>query len=303
MPASQCGVWPAFWAYGSDWPAGGEVDIIEGANTAHNNIISAHTTDGCSLDASSNFTGVQRNTDCYIGNDNVGCGYNPPSSDTSSYGDGFNAVGGGVYAMAWDSDEIRVWHFPRGEIPLDIITKTPSPDSWGSPQAAFGGNSCDVDNYFSDMRIVLNINFCGDYGSAIWGIEDTCDTYASTCSEYVAENPTAFANAYWEVNSIDVYTFDANADPQPTTTTVMTSLSTTTVFVNGTTSASVVVADPTATAGPANPTSIADYAYLGCFNSSSNFTTFQTVQDSDSMTLETCVDLCGNTTYAGVFER
>lgn len=33
----------AVWMYGPNWPNNGEVDIIEGANTAHKNLMSAHT--------------------------------------------------------------------------------------------------------------------------------------------------------------------------------------------------------------------------------------------------------------------
>lgn len=148
------------WAYGEEWPEGGELDIIEGANTAHKNIISAHTGPGCFQDSSSQadlFTGAQRNEDCYVGDQNIGCGYNPPGTDASSYGDGFNAVGGGVYAMEWDSDYIKVWHFARGEIPADIGNKAPNPENWGKPQGVFGSDRCDVDEYFKDMSLVINI--------------------------------------------------------------------------------------------------------------------------------------------------
>lgn len=83
----------------------------------------------------------------------------PPPSDTNSYGDSFNAVGGGVYAMLWSATELRVWHFARGAIPPDLTSKTPDPSGWGTPQALFGGSSgaCDVDKHFADMSIVLNI--------------------------------------------------------------------------------------------------------------------------------------------------
>ena len=32
MPTG-CGTWPAFWSNGPDWPAGGEIDIVEGTYT------------------------------------------------------------------------------------------------------------------------------------------------------------------------------------------------------------------------------------------------------------------------------
>ncbi|CAJ0549326.1 Ff.00g029390.m01.CDS01 [Fusarium sp. VM40] len=215
MPISQCGTWPAFWAYGANWPMGGEVDILEGANLAYTNIMSAHTAEGCMLDPadSSLFSGERLGLDCGVGSDNVGCGFRPPESDTSSYGDAFNAIGGGVYAMEWDSEYISIWHFPRGAIPSDIEAKRPDPRRWGIPQSLFGGSKCNVDDYFNDMRIVLNINFCGDYGEGTWRDSETCRSLAPTCREYVANNPTDFQDAYYDVSYIDVYTRIAGSIP------------------------------------------------------------------------------------------
>lgn len=207
------------WAYGPNWPTNGEIDIIEGANNAHRNIISAHTTPGCQLgnDVLSMASGVSQTKNCDVGTTNIGCGMVPSSSDTSSYGDTFNAVGGGIYAMQWDDDYIKVWHFDRSSAPADIAAKKPKPESWGKPQAVFGGESCDVKSHFRDMSIVLNINFCGDYGNAVWAA-DGCSTLAPTCSEWVAKNPAAFANAYWDVNYIDAYVQGAGGSQQPPST-------------------------------------------------------------------------------------
>ncbi|KAF4470761.1 mixed-linked glucanase precursor MLG1 [Fusarium albosuccineum] len=215
MPPSQCGTWPAFWAYGADWPMGGEIDIIEGANLAYTNVMSGHTSEDCMLDPEDEglFSGERRNLDCYVGQANIGCGFNPPASDSSSYGDGFNAANGGVYAMEWDSEYIKIWHFPRGAIPADIEAKKPDPEKWGLPQALFGGSKCDVDKYYSNMNIVLNINFCGDYGEGTWNSFATCKALAPTCKEYVANNPDAFENAYWDVSYIDVYARNASIPP------------------------------------------------------------------------------------------
>lgn len=146
------------WLYGDNWPAGGEIDIIEGVNTAHQNSIAAHTTNGCTLASASEevFTGEKQRTDCATGNENIGCGFGSPANATTAYGDGFNAINGGVYAVDWNHKHIKVWHFERGKIPKDIEDKTPDPTKWKAPVAVFGGSSCDVDSFFKDMRLVIN---------------------------------------------------------------------------------------------------------------------------------------------------
>ncbi|EXF80433.1 mixed-linked glucanase [Colletotrichum fioriniae PJ7] len=157
MPPSVCGLWPAFWMYGPDWPTSGEIDIIEGANQATKNIISGHSTSGCRIPDSPAAAGQPLLLDCESPGttNNAGCNYLPPASDTHTYGDAFNAVGGGVYALEWTSEAISIWHWPRQSIPDDIIAKNPDPSGWGLPSALFGTSTCDVDTYFKDMSIVI----------------------------------------------------------------------------------------------------------------------------------------------------
>lgn len=205
MPPAQCGVWPAFWAYGPDWPNSGEVDMIEGVNTSPRNLISAHTNDGCMLgNAAQMASGAVQSIDCSESAGSVGCGYAPPPSDETSYGESFNTAGGGIYAMQWDGDYIKVWHFDRRSIPRDIIAGKPEPGRWGRPEAVFGGPSCDVDSNFRDLSLVINIDFCGDWGNAVWE-PDGCSALGPSCAAYVAHNPAAFNNTYWEVNYINAY--------------------------------------------------------------------------------------------------
>ncbi|KAH0433604.1 mixed-linked glucanase [Colletotrichum camelliae] len=329
MPPSVCGLWPAFWMYGPDWPASGEIDIIEGANQATVNVVSGHTTSGCTLPDNPAVSGQTLLTDCTSPGttNNAGCNYVPPTSDTHTYGDPFNAVGGGVYALEWTDDAISVWHWPRQSIPADILSKKPDPSGWGLPTALFGTSTCEVDKYFKDMSIVIQTNFCGDYAGNIWGqASDTCNQVAPTCNEYVANNPTAFTSAYWEVNYIDVYQLGlgntTTSIPEPTTTTTVKTTSTvfttvpnpatmshnSTALISTTRpSAAVSTAPPSPSTDPLvperEPAAIDGYAFLGCFGSATGFSTFTAKASATDMTLQKCVDLCTPGKYAGVHQN
>lgn len=114
---------------------------------------------GCTISDTlkSKASGTSHASTCDVGSMNVGCGYDAPANDTTSYGDAFNAAGGGVYAMEWDAEYIKIWHFSRNQIPGDISAKKPMPEEWGLPHAIFGGKSCDVDTHFKNMNLVINI--------------------------------------------------------------------------------------------------------------------------------------------------
>ncbi|KAL3481205.1 concanavalin A-like lectin/glucanase domain-containing protein [Aspergillus californicus] len=208
MPTG-CGTWPAFWILGPNWPNGGEIDIIENVNDATNNLMTLHTGDGCTID-STGFSGSAVTTNCYVQapgqSNNAGCGIQ--SMSAASYGAGFNSNGGGVYATEWTSDAISIWFFPKSGIPSDITAGTPNPASWGTPAARFKGN-CNIDQHFSSSQIIFDITFCGDWAGATWG-SSSCGTLG-TCQNYVANTPSAFTEAYWQINSLKVYQDSAAA--------------------------------------------------------------------------------------------
>jgi hypothetical protein len=87
---------------GPNWPHGGEIDIVEGVNDYTNNQATIHTDVGCTLPSSSSTTlamsgNVVGGTDCAaLTTGNQGCGIRANTSN--SFGAGFNAIGGGVYA-------------------------------------------------------------------------------------------------------------------------------------------------------------------------------------------------------------
>lgn len=206
MPGSIPGIWPAYWMFGSPWPTLGEIDIIEGVNTQTENKITLHTGPGCKITNEGSDQGSTLvNDNCNAGGANEGCGQT--TYDNQNYGDGFNDIGGGVYAMEWTSDHISVWFFKRGRIPQDIQSDNPDPASWGAPSAKFnGGQGCNIDDHFKENNIVFTNTFCGDWAGSpdVWGKNPETSSLGS-CNDYVASNPADFKNAYWLINSIKVY--------------------------------------------------------------------------------------------------
>ncbi|WPH02646.1 Hypothetical protein R9X50_00551100 [Acrodontium crateriforme] len=210
MPVNHCGTWPAFWTLGGgQWPQGGEIDIIEFSNTLHNNIMAMHTSPGCSV-AGADQSGTLITNDCGADSGFTGCGVT--LNNPNNIGNGFNANGGGVYAMEWTSDAVRIWFFPRNAIPSSLINVDPSvrPDTstFGLPVANFAG-SCNVDAFLRDHALVFDIDFCGQWAGNTWSDEgcpmlDPTNGWKS-CNEFVAANPKAFTDAYWEVNSLNIY--------------------------------------------------------------------------------------------------
>lgn len=206
----ECGAWPAHWllAEGVTWPQNGEIDILEGANDQVNNQITLHTAPGCSID-NQGFSGQLVTPNCDVnapGQDkNAGCAIRHPMADSMSFGAGFNAVNGGVYATEWTSQGISVWHFPRADIPADISLGNPDPTSWGLPVAKFAGDGCNIDQHFQNHNIIFDTTFCGDWAGNAWETSLGCKAKAMTCQEYVQNNPEKFIESYWAIRSVKVY--------------------------------------------------------------------------------------------------
>jgi len=196
-----CGIWPAYWTVSAtaSWPNGGEIDVIEGVNLNTENQITLHSGPGCTLNNSQPTSGHILGQQCASSSgSNSGCAYQ--QNDTRSFGAGFNAAGGGVFAHLWNSDGITFWFFARDEIPSDITSGNPDPTTWGEAAAIFPNTGCDIASHFYDHSIVLDTTICGDWAGPAYS-SSGCP---GTCDQIVA-NGTNFANAQWKVNSISVY--------------------------------------------------------------------------------------------------
>ncbi|KAK0328260.1 hypothetical protein LTR54_001947 [Friedmanniomyces endolithicus] len=211
MPANECGVWPAWWMLGSGtWPANGEIDIIECTNNLPNNLMALHTaeTPDCTV-AGADQSGTLLTAKCAAAGGYTGCGVS--ATKPNNIGTPFNQASGGVYAMEWTSTAIRIWFFSRDEVPASMIEANdagPDPNAFGVPVANFQG-SCEIDAHFFNHSIVFDTTFCGSYAGNTWQ-GDGCPLLDPTngwqsCDDFVATNPQAFVDAYWEVNYLKVY--------------------------------------------------------------------------------------------------
>ncbi|KII94428.1 glycoside hydrolase family 16 protein [Plicaturopsis crispa FD-325 SS-3] len=216
MPTG-CATWPAWWMNGPNWPAGGEIDIVEGVNNYTNNQATIHTSQGCSMGSSSSATlaitgSVVGGTDCSAADSgNQGCGVR--SADSTSFGAPFNQNGGGVYAMNWDSTGIKIYFFSRASIPADITAGAPVPSGWGTPMGHWPAGSCDPFKFFSDISAIFDTTLCGDWAGSAWGgtgipgQEQSCAqrTGFSTCEAFVQASGASFSEAYWEVDYVKIF--------------------------------------------------------------------------------------------------
>jgi hypothetical protein len=217
MPAgtadsSGCGLWPAFWMFGPNWPNSGEIDIIEGVNSQASNAVTLHTGPGCSVSNAGSVASTKLVQPNCQGNE--GCTQSTAASN--NFGAGFNAAGGGVYALEWTDDAIKAWFFPRGSDLASQLSSSsssssppPDPSTFGTPLAAFAGGAsganCSIDSHFADQSLVFNTAFCGDWAGKVWADDAACAALADTCEDFVGANPGAFSQAYWLVNGLRVY--------------------------------------------------------------------------------------------------
>lgn len=207
---SGCGTWPALWTTtaGGNWPYGGEIDVYENVNgVGRPDSSTLHTSPGCTMPSSRSMTGTATINDCNVlngANQNAGCGVNL-SGDPNSFGAPLNNNGGGTYAMQRESGGIYVWFWPGSSAPFSATSTTANidPATWGTPHASFPPDSCNVDQYFDAHWITMNIDFCGGFVDAFWQ-QDGCSSHG-TCVEYVANNPGAFTEAYFDLNAVSYW--------------------------------------------------------------------------------------------------
>eukprot|EP00441_Pelagodinium_beii_P045766 CAMPEP_0197623200 /NCGR_PEP_ID=MMETSP1338-20131121/3252_1 /TAXON_ID=43686 ORGANISM="Pelagodinium beii, Strain RCC1491" /NCGR_SAMPLE_ID=MMETSP1338 /ASSEMBLY_ACC=CAM_ASM_000754 /LENGTH=657 /DNA_ID=CAMNT_0043193095 /DNA_START=6 /DNA_END=1979 /DNA_ORIENTATION=- len=227
------GVWPAFWLLNSDmkWPQGGELDIMEYANydTAK---MTFHTDKNCSMNTAKLKQCAKTMTDidptmiasCYTNYSGNQLGCMPPQ--VRKDGEWFSKNPGAI-ALLWDASGITSFHIPEKEIPVDLESDTPKPntwkDSWRMAFMPFEEKSCL--NIARPQEIVLNIALCGDWaGNTFYACTQCRETGytpnycipghvtepATDCCTLYISNPSAEQplkdDAYFDISYVKVFT-------------------------------------------------------------------------------------------------
>lgn len=204
-----------------NYPEWGEIDIFENINENTASLHTLHTTAGCTVAANQGATRQTSTEQSYNCDDQAttgpfgttqsqyqGC--SATSTTANSYGSGFNNQGGGTVVMEWSTHFIKMWTFAPGAVPANILSETPDTSTWGLPSFDTEGGNCTMNDHFQAHNMVFDLTFCGTYaGQSYFWEQTSCyknnPTAYATCADYVAANPSVYANAYWIINSVKVY--------------------------------------------------------------------------------------------------
>lgn len=184
-----CGVWPAWWTRPRN-ATFNEIDIAENINSLYDHALAVlHTKEQCSLtplptgaNGSSNIaagglqqtqSGTYEFLDCSFKNpDMTGCrahlngtdASSSPQRPVTSWGDAFNAGGGGFFAMQRNlvgdvADGVRIWSWQKGQEPQNIRSATNTSQAaidtstWGEPAAFFDLQTCQQEPWGDQMIV------------------------------------------------------------------------------------------------------------------------------------------------------
>ncbi|GAA5894563.1 hypothetical protein JCM6882_004850 [Rhodosporidiobolus microsporus] len=197
-------------SFGSDWPAGGGIDTLEGVSLQQQSTPTIVASDsGCKIGDEGSMTGtpLEGHTDCADSSTEKPDGYSGCSvqnADEASYGEGWNKAGGGVVATLVDESGIYIWQFPRASVSEELLgdPESPDPSTWGKPLAAWPVESC-AGEYFGEQTLAISTR-----PEAVW--KDGCSDVAASCAEY-AKKGKNLENMVWEFNYLRLYDVKAGS--------------------------------------------------------------------------------------------
>ncbi|QRW05735.1 glycoside hydrolase family 16 protein [Ceratobasidium sp. AG-Ba] len=205
MPVG-CGYWMT---QHIGWPQNGEIDVLEGVNDQIPNRSAIHTVNGCSMSTpQSSMTGNIVSTNCsYLNNYNEGCAVLWENRQ-DSYAKPLNDMGGGWFVTERTDNHVSIWFWGRNDENVPPAVRSGAhiicTKEFGKPIAYWeSSNTCNLAKVLGPHNILINLTLCGDWAGQP-------DVYRAsgcpgTCIDNVNNNPGCFKDAYWEINSLRVY--------------------------------------------------------------------------------------------------
>ncbi|POR37600.1 Putative endo-1,3(4)-beta-glucanase [Tolypocladium paradoxum] len=311
LPENKCGLWPAFWMYGENWPNDGEVDIMEWWNNAQWNQPALHvgasaTYGQCLMDGAGQSANVVTS--------NCDNGYsNPPNQwmnqgcVAADHSGPWATLDGGVFAMEWTSDFIKLYSWHWSNVPSNIGDDAPDSASWGTPMVYLKNKQCDIDNHFSNQKLVLNLDMCGNpVGSPdIWWTSCAAVTKQATCEDYISNFPDDFSGAYFKLK--DIRYFNAVKPATTTTSSTLTSTTSTTASSTSTsttsTTASSISTSTTSTTALSTSTSTTLTTALSMSTSTTSTTASSTSTTTSSTSTSTTSTTASSTSTSTILSK
>ncbi|GAA5894171.1 uncharacterized protein JCM6883_003741 [Sporobolomyces salmoneus] len=194
-----CFVFPSIYLHGANGSLplnNGEIDIFDGSSSGILNRYAVRTPSSCSLTPQAKSQAVSHcpaGVDCSLQGEDT-----PPPNKT------MNRDGDGIIAVQLGDSGINVWQWSRSQIPQDVASGSPRHQGWSDPVASWKASSCDIASTFRDLRLATR---CGAWrGQETPSLENfgTCSSSYPTCEAAVRDS-TNFAQAFFEINSVKVY--------------------------------------------------------------------------------------------------
>jgi len=145
--------------------------------------------------------------------DDTGCAIS--GTQDGDFGVQYNRNHGGVHVLDWNQKSgIRIWFFPRGQIPEDIEAGHPNPSNWPNPRAAWPATHCPPDRFFKSHVATFTNTMCGTWAGsdAVWsqkapGQKQSCAAHTGhkTCESWLKSGKANMDTAYWKIKSLKIY--------------------------------------------------------------------------------------------------
>lgn len=100
-----------------------------------------------------------------------------------------------------DRSELAKWGQPSA-----FFANTANSSASASALATGDGSVCQMQDYFDEHEIIINLTLCGDWAGETFGFSGCAAQYQNaSCEDFVRNNPSAFTDARWEIDYMRVY--------------------------------------------------------------------------------------------------